>query len=352
MLNKDQLTIRPTHPDDAADLYAVIAAPQVVMNLNGVPSMEFSETEKWIQEPKPGQHRLVAELNGRVVGSINITQFQNPRRVHSGSLGIMVHPDYWGQGVGSALMAGILNVADNWLNLLRVELDVYSHNTAAIHLYEKFGFEREGVKRQEVFGDGRYFDTHAMARLRHAEWYANQPPSPSPTRPLKSHQPAQAIIRPPRFPDDVDGLHFIFRQAAVSRTTMQLPSQEISKTRDRLKNVSPGLYRYVADVDGRVVGMASLYQKQSGRERHAASLGMMVHPDYWGQHIGSQLMEALMKLADNWLHFTRVELEVNTDNPAAVRLYEKFGFEIEGTYRMHVYGDGRMADSYFMGRVR
>jgi len=188
-----------------------------------------------------------------------------------------------------------------------------------------------------------------MARLRHTDWYPAQPTPPA--TPFTKKEPVQATIPPPRYPDDRDDLYHIFRLPEVGRTTLQLPSQEIGSTHDRLKNNPPGLYRYAAEVDGRVVGMATLYQKQNPRERHAADLGMMVHPDYWGRGIGSQLLSALVKLADDWLQLTRVELEVNVDNPAAVRLYEKLGFEIEGTHKLHAYGDGRMADSYFMARI-
>jgi L-phenylalanine/L-methionine N-acetyltransferase len=79
---------------------------------------------------------------------------------------------------------------------------------------------------------------------------------------------------------------------------------------------------------------------------------MMVHPDFWGAGIGTALMREIIDLADNWLNLKRVELDVNTDNPAGLRLYEKFGFAIEGTRRMHIYGDGRWADSHFMARIR
>ncbi|MBX3055260.1 MAG: GNAT family N-acetyltransferase [Anaerolineae bacterium] len=350
-MNNPHLLIRPLHPDDAADQYAIVSDPRVAVNLMHLPSAELTETHKWIQEPKTGRHRLAAELNGRVIGAINVQQNLRPRLMHSGKLGMMVHPDHWGQGVGSALMAAALDLADNWLNLLRLELEVYTHNAPAIHLYEKFGFVSEGVKRKAVFGDGRYFDAHMMARLRHPEWFASQPTPPE-TRPLKKPEPAHATIRPPRYPDDVDDLYHIFRLPTVARTTLQLPSQEIGLTNDRLKETLPGLYRYVAEVDGRVVGIATLHQSQNPREHHAAGLGMMVHPDYWGRGIGSQLLDALVRLADNWLQLTRVELEVNTDNPAAIRLYEKHGFDIEGNHKLHAYGDGRIADSHFMARIR
>ncbi len=55
-----------------------------------------------------------------------------------------VHDDFQNRGVGSALMAAMIELADNWLGLRRIELEVYADNAAAIHLYEKFGFVIEG----------------------------------------------------------------------------------------------------------------------------------------------------------------------------------------------------------------
>ncbi len=76
-----------------------------------------------------------------------------------------VRDDWQGQGVGSALMQAALDLADNWLNLTRVELTVYTDNAAAIALYTKFGFEIEGTHRAFALRDGVFVDAHAMARL-------------------------------------------------------------------------------------------------------------------------------------------------------------------------------------------
>jgi putative acetyltransferase len=77
-----------------------------------------------------------------------------------------VHDDWQGRGVGSALLAACVEMADKWLNLRRLELEVYVDNEPAIRLYERFGFEREGRLREHAFRDGRYVDSFLMARLR------------------------------------------------------------------------------------------------------------------------------------------------------------------------------------------
>jgi putative acetyltransferase len=62
-------------------------------------------------------------------------------------------------------MEAALDLADNWLNHTRVELHVYVDNAPAIALYEKFGFEVEGMHRRFVFRNGEYVDGYSMARL-------------------------------------------------------------------------------------------------------------------------------------------------------------------------------------------
>jgi putative acetyltransferase len=77
-----------------------------------------------------------------------------------------VHDDYHGRGVGTALMVACLDLADNWLNLHRVDLDVYVDNEPALRLYKKFGFVIEGRLVDYAFRDGAYVDVYMMARLR------------------------------------------------------------------------------------------------------------------------------------------------------------------------------------------
>jgi L-phenylalanine/L-methionine N-acetyltransferase len=77
-----------------------------------------------------------------------------------------VHDDHCGRGIGSALTAALVDVADHWLSLKRLELTVYVDNEPAIRLYKKFGFEVEGTRRADSFRDGKFVDVLMMARVR------------------------------------------------------------------------------------------------------------------------------------------------------------------------------------------
>ena len=163
----ENLRIRRAEPDDSAALYEMFTSPKVYEGTLQVP---YPSREMWRQrlaEPGDGRYNLAAVVGDRVVGMLGVQTFPGrPRRRHVGEIDIVVHEEFQGKGVGSALMRAGLDLADNWLNLTRLELEVYTDNEAAIHLYERFGFEREGTLRQHAFRDGRYVDSYFMARLR------------------------------------------------------------------------------------------------------------------------------------------------------------------------------------------
>lgn len=162
-----EFTIRPPRPEDAEDLYALRRMPGVIENTMGLPTNRVTQTEEFLAALDVDDHQFVAVTeSGRVVGLAGLQLFSNPRKRHMASLGIYVHTDYQSMGVGTALIEALLDLADRWLMLVRVELDAYTDNERAIRLYERLGFVREGVLRAAAIRNGKYADLLMMSRLR------------------------------------------------------------------------------------------------------------------------------------------------------------------------------------------
>ena len=118
-----------------------------------------------MENPSPGALNLVVTLNGKIVGSCGLNRLTG-RRQHVASIGMGVHDDFTGRGFGRILLGAMVNAADDWLDVKRLELTVYTDNHVAIRLYEKFGFEKEGLLRSFGYRAGQYVDAYTMARLR------------------------------------------------------------------------------------------------------------------------------------------------------------------------------------------
>ena len=160
------VTVRHAEPEDYETLQRVFSAPRVVAGTLQLPLPSAEMWRKRLSEPPEGMFSLVACVEDEVIGEISLhTSPTRWRMRHVGSIGMAVRDDWQGRGIGTVLMEAALDLADNWLNLTRVELTVYVDNAPAIALYEKFGFEIEGTHRRFAFRDGEYVDGYSMARL-------------------------------------------------------------------------------------------------------------------------------------------------------------------------------------------
>jgi putative acetyltransferase len=110
--------------------------------------------------------QFVALDGDEVVGWCDILPVMGETRAHVGTLGIGLMPHARRKGIGTRLLQAAIDKA--WTKgLTRLELTVRADNTAKA-LYERFGFEHEGIRRNAFMIDGEYFDTHAMALLKPA----------------------------------------------------------------------------------------------------------------------------------------------------------------------------------------
>ena len=104
----------------------------------------------------------------------------------------------------------------------------------------------------------------------------------------------------------------------------------------------------VAENDGQIVGSCCFSVFPKARLSHRGEVSISVRKAAWGQHIGTQLMEAMLDFARNVSHTEIISLEVRSDNARAIALYRKFGFQKIGTFKGFMKINGEYIDSDIM----
>lgn len=145
------------------DCLGTVARERKFLMLTEAPSSE--QSREFVQYVMDASFPFyVAVVPGmKIVGWCDVTPSQYETRAHVGTLGMGVHKDFRGQGIGRLLMERALKHARR-IRLERVELDVYSSNISAIQLYKSFEFEVEGVKRRARKFGSIYEDVIMMAK--------------------------------------------------------------------------------------------------------------------------------------------------------------------------------------------
>jgi putative acetyltransferase len=160
-----KIEIRRARPQDAESFCEILGQEAV---LGGTLQLPFPSVEKWRERlgAQDANVMLVAEIDHKVVGNAGLHPEIGRRRMHAASIGMSVHQDWHDKKVGTALMAALVDMADNYMQLQRLELTVFADNQRAIALYKKFGFEQEGYLRCFAMRHGKLIDGLSMARLK------------------------------------------------------------------------------------------------------------------------------------------------------------------------------------------
>ena len=161
------IEIRAPKPEDVAPLTAVTNLPGVRAGTLRFPFTGEAFMRQRLLEPASHVTPLVACWDGAPVGQGSL-MLNGGRQRHSGAIFLFVHDDFWGRGIGRALLEALIDLADNWHGLTRLQLEVATHNARAVKMYEAAGFEIEGTLRGDTINAGRLDDSHVMGRIRSA----------------------------------------------------------------------------------------------------------------------------------------------------------------------------------------
>jgi len=153
-------------------------------------------------------------------------------------------------------------------------------------------------------------------------------------------------------PEDYRAVHLVYSSPNAMAGTLGLPFSPEQDWREKLSGRRDDSVTLVACVDGEIVGHLTLMVYMDPRTRHSGHFGIAVRDDWRGKGVGAELMRAALDLADNWLSLTRLDLRVYVDNTSAIALYERFGFEREGTHRRFAFRNGEYVDAHVMARLK
>lgn len=166
--NNLQLTLRRAEPPDAEQLLAYI--DQVAgesENLTFGPGefeLSVQEEHAFLQHvaESPTSLYLIAEIAGEIVGTLTFSTGKRPRIQHAGEFGMSILRSCWNLGIGSCMLAYLIEWASQTGTIRKINLRVRVDNLPAIHLYQKFGFLQEGQVTREFYLHGQFVDVYVM----------------------------------------------------------------------------------------------------------------------------------------------------------------------------------------------
>lgn len=167
--NNFEILVRASRPEDWEAFAVMREEPAVRYNTLAIPFADPIRSRERFSTSREDERRLIAEAifedgSRRLAGQLGL-HLEYGNRAHCAGFGIQVATEFQGRGVGTALMSAMCDLADNWLNLHRLELEVFSDNEAGMALYRKFGFEVESTMIRYAFRDGGYVDAYKMGRI-------------------------------------------------------------------------------------------------------------------------------------------------------------------------------------------
>ncbi|WP_240339673.1 GNAT family N-acetyltransferase [Halobacillus ihumii] len=169
-LEGDRLYLRPIEQEDLDLFYKKALWDKEGRRLTGTQAV-FSRAgvQNWFDRNSTDSSRIdlviCLQTNHQMIGDLAMLEIDHQNRKAVVRISIF-DKNYWGQGYGTESMSLLLEFGFNHLNLHRVGLDVFSYNERAMKSYQKLGFKREGVIRDDLYYDGEYHDSILMGVLK------------------------------------------------------------------------------------------------------------------------------------------------------------------------------------------
>ncbi|GAA0116094.1 GNAT family N-acetyltransferase [Clostridium senegalense] len=175
MYSGEKVKLREYKKEDIRKAQKYMNDPEIkkLLNSNIPYPITFEDEERWYESlgaTKDTYNFAIETLeDNQYIGGCGINKIDWKNSVVI--IGIFIgDKEYWNKGYGTDAINILIRFIFEQMNIRKIKLQVFSFNERAIRAYEKCGFKREGVLRQEIFRDGRYHDEIIMGLLRQ-EYY-------------------------------------------------------------------------------------------------------------------------------------------------------------------------------------
>lgn len=169
--NGELLTIREAVASDAESVIAFVKAIGDESDNLTFSGSEFTLTVEEEQkifadfQQKENHIYVIALIDGKVVGQAHAYGSHKPRLKHACEIGISTRKDHWGKGIATEVLTVLIEWAKANPIIKKINLKANVSNTKAIALYERMGFEHEGLHRRDFYLHGEFTDAVSMGLL-------------------------------------------------------------------------------------------------------------------------------------------------------------------------------------------
>ncbi|MGV1041786.1 N-acetyltransferase family protein [Clostridium perfringens] len=150
--------------------------------------------------------------------------------------------------------------------------------------------------------------------------------------------------------EDYKEISKIRKMPGVMENILSNKDEEEELIKEKIINRGKNQYWYVAEENGKVIGLGILMNHGNLRKKHVGVITLMVNSDYQNKGVGNLLMDKLINLSES-INIIRLELCVFRDNYKAINLYKKFGFKEEGIKVKSALKNGEYIDEIMMARI-
>ncbi len=173
MFSLNSVTLRPLEFDDIDTLYAWDSDSELEMYAGWGPKRPRAafrhRYEQRITEPEDDLYMFGIEVDKQLVGYVQLAEIDTYNR-HA-AIGILIGTkEIWGRGIGHTALRILMDYAFTVRGLERIYAEVYTFNTRSQHLFERLGFQQEGILRQHEFQNGSLQDMYVFGILK-SEFY-------------------------------------------------------------------------------------------------------------------------------------------------------------------------------------